>query len=232
MEAITSHGSTGVLWTGDEIGQLTPYFSNREASMLRHLLIVPLSDSAGPQALLVVSESPLLNDNPHVLRIILAAVAESAAGIMRSQRMDRVSVMRHSMAFKRDELDVVTARVEERDPAAVTGILLDLSDVVTHVRTANEHVDTFRVWQDILRTVAALYATTAIVTDAGSNRALVLAHADMGSDVELAVHHVAATLADYFPEIGGVSAPRYQTLRYPQDTDSVSHLASKLVRNQ
>ena len=230
MEAVTTEGSAGVLWSGESLSQLAPYFSHREASMIDRLLIVPLSDPNGPQALLVVTESPLLSENPQVLRIILAAVAETAASTMATQRMARVAVMRHSMAFKRDELDVVTGRVAERGPDRVAGMILDLSEVVTHVRTANSHVDTFRVWQDILRTVAALYATSAIVTDAGSNRALVLIHGEVGADAELAVHHIAATLADYFPEIGGVITPRYHYQSYPEDAESVGRLATGLLQ--
>jgi hypothetical protein len=200
--------------------------------MLEHILIVPFGEPDGTQALLIVSQAPLLASNSEVLRIILAAVAESAAESMKKQRMERVAVMRHSMAFKRDELEVVAGRVEQRDPPNVLGLLVDLTDVVSHVRTANAHVDSFRVWQDILRTVAALFAASAIVADAGSNRALVLVHGNVGPDIELVIHHISATLADYFPEIGGVSAPRHSVLSYPDDTDSVSSLVSALVQKK
>ncbi len=229
MEALTREGSTGVLWEGDALTQLAPYFSHREASMLERLLIVPLGDTQTTQALLVISEAPMLRDNPEVLRIVLAAVSESAARAIREQRVERVQVMRHAVVFKQDEIGTVSTRIEERSPDKVLGIRIDLSDIVAHVTTANAHLDSFRIWQDVLRTIAALFASTAVVTDAGANRVIILVHEHVEDDVQLLVHHVAATLWEYFPELDGVTTPRYLSVRFPDDVSSVSELAGDLL---
>ncbi|MFW5689820.1 MAG: iron-containing alcohol dehydrogenase, partial [Spirochaetota bacterium] len=89
--------------------------------------------------------------------------------------------------------------------------------------------DAFRVWQDVLRAVAAVFASTASVCDVDEHRALVLMHAASDDDTELLVHHVAATLASLFPEVSSVPVLRTVARAFPDDGDDLNAIVASLL---
>jgi hypothetical protein len=100
--------------------------------------------------------------------------------------------------------------------------------VVSQIATANPYNDSFRVWQDVLRAVATLFASTASVCDAGSGRALALIHASIPDDFDLVTQQIAATLWDLFPELGGTTPPRY-TVEQPGSVEETAEVAFALL---
>lgn len=220
---------TGILWSGETSREFAPYFSRREASLLEHLLVFPFVKQGVLEAVLLVTDTPYFDGYVEHLRIILAAVGEPATDAMQARRLARANTMRQSIAFKPSEIDVVTERTTARAHDGLGIVVVQLADVVSQVATSNDYLDAFRVWQDVLRAVAALFASSATVVDADEHRALLLLHGRTDDDLELIVHHVAATLAALMPEVSAAPVLRYDSRRYPEDGSDLGALVHALL---
>ncbi len=228
IATLGERGPAGVVWEGIEIKRFAPYFSHREATMLEQLLILPFTSGEQTHAVILIAESPYLTGRQEILRIVLAAVAQAAATLVSEQRHERARVLGHAVTFKRDEIGVVVDRVTSRTGEAPTILLIELSDVVSQITTANQHSDSFRVWQDVLRAMATLFASTASVCDAGSNRVLALIHSSTSDDFSLMAQQIAATLWSFFPELGGTTPPRIE-VEQPAKAEQTAEAAFALL---
>ncbi|MFW5784249.1 MAG: GAF domain-containing protein [Spirochaetota bacterium] len=229
LDSVLAESEAGLVWYGDHCHAFAPYFSRREASVLEHLLVFPLVSGGRLVAVLLITDTPYFESHVEHLRIVLAAVGEPAARIVRSSRTSRVDIMRRTIVFKPAEASVVAGRIAGRTPERVRVLLLRLSDVVSQIAASNDHLDSFRVWQDVLRAVAAVFASTASVCDVVEHRALVLMHAASDDDTELLVHHVAATLASLFPEVSSVPVLRTVARAFPDDGDDLNAIVASLL---
>ncbi len=227
-DALGNH-EAGVLWTGESCGEFAPYLSQREASMLEHLLFFPFTFRDDLQAVLVVTESPYFDGRSEYLRIILAAVAEPAAAAMNRHRDLFAQTVRQAIVFKSTDVDALARRMAARVPGGVRVVLLELSDVISQIATSNDLLDPFRVRQDVLRRIASLFASTASVCDADGQRALLLLHGTAEEDPDLLVQHVAADLARFMPELAGVPVLRFTTAHCPDDSSDLSALIDSLL---
>lgn len=228
LEQVVASSGAGLVWLGEESREFAPYFSRREASMLEHLLVFPLASDEGLQAVLLVTDTPYFDGAIEYLRVILAAVGEPAAREIRHCREDRLRTMRQAIVFKPSEIAIVAGRIAGRTSGDVRLLSVDLSDIVSQIATSNEYLDSFRVWQDVLRAIAALFASTASVCDTDGHRALLLVHGRTDSDLTLLLHHVGASLLCVFPEIAAVPVLRHVERRFPEDDDDLPRLASSL----
>mgnify|MGYP006288258999 FL=1 len=181
------------------------------------------------EAVLLVTDTPYFDGYVEHLRIILAAVGEPATDVMQSRRLAKARTIRQTIVFKPSEIDVVVDRIAARAELGLGVIVVQLADVVSQVATSNEFIDPFRVWQDVLRVTAALFATSATVCDADDHRALLLLHGRADDDVELIVQHVAATLAGLMPEMTAAPVLRYDSRRYPEDGSDLGALVHALL---
>jgi hypothetical protein len=229
IAAIKARGPSGIIWGKDEVRSFAPYFSRREASQLEKLLLFPLVSGGVVQAVLLLLETPYLDHQSEFLRLILAAVGEPAAQVVQKQRLRYSDVIRHAVVFKAIELPIVTERLTERAPRGVHLILLRLADIVSQVATANEHLDPYRVWQDILRIVASLFATSGTVCDLDRNQLLICLPGALEDDLELIVYHIGATIAELLPEVTDVPVLRFESREYPADGTDLLQLARSLM---
>lgn len=225
IEAIGERAPSGVVWQGDSLKEFAPYFSQREASMLKRLLLFPLAVGESVHALLVIAESPYLEDHEEYLRIILAAVGEPAALRLEAQRLNYAETMRRAVVFRADELAILAERIQLRAPSHVTLVSLQLADVVSQVVGANEYLEPFYVWQDVLRLLASLFASTGSVCDIDGHRVLVFVHGPTDEDLELTVHQVSATIARFLPEVSDIPVLRFAAKRFPDEGDDLTELA-------
>ena len=226
---LAESSESGVLWRGDEMESLSPYFSRREASMLSQILVFPLADSDGVQAVLLITECPYFDQHEDYLRIILAAVAEPAAARIAAQRVRYSRIMRHTVVFRPDEIPVIADRIRDRSPRGITLLSIDLSRHVATISAANAYLDPFRVWQDLLRVVASLFSTTGSVCDAGQHRALIFIHGSTEEDLDLMVTQIGASLSDILPELDPMPAPAHVARHYPDDGDDILGLIRSLT---
>ena len=229
LNAAIDQSETGLVWIGDNSRDFAPYFSRREATMLDNLLVFPFVFDGDLQSVLIITDTPYFDDHTEYLRIILAAVGEPAARVIQEKRLAFSRLMRQSIVFKRSEIGIVAERVAEKASNGITAVLLQLADIVSQVATANEYLDPYRVWQDVLRITTALFASTASVCDADEHRALLLLHGAVGDDRELVIHHVAATIADFLPELSTIPVLRFSSARYPDDGNDIGALIDALL---
>jgi hypothetical protein len=229
VDAIQARGLSGIIWKDDEVRSFAPYFSRREASRLDKILLFPFVSAGTVQALLILLETPYLDQQSEFLRLILAAVGEPAALAIQKQRYRYLEVIRHAVVFKGSEWPLVAERLTERAPRGIHLLLLRLADVVSQVATANEHLDPYRVWQDVLRIVASLFASTGTVCDFDQNQLLICLHGAIEDDLELIVYHIGATIADLLPEVIDVPVLRFDSREYPSDGADLLQLAHSLM---
>lgn len=229
VSAIVTRGPSGVIWEETDASNLRPYFSRREASQLERVLLFAFVTDDEAQAVLMISETPYFEHQTEFLRLILAAVGEPAARVIQKQRLRYSDIIRHAVVFKIDELPVVTEKLADRAPRGVSLITLQFSDVVSQVAAANSHIDTYRVWQDILRIVAALFASSATVCDLDRNQLMICLHGSIEDDLTLIVHHIGVTIAELLPEVVDVPVLRFQSREYPNDGPDLLQLARALM---
>jgi len=229
VATIVGRGPSGVIWEGDDVANLRPYFSRRESSQLEKVLLFAFVTEGDPQAVLMISDTPYFSRQIEFLRLILAAVGEPAARVIRKQRLRYMDIIRHAVIFKADELPVVTGKLTERAPRSVHLIAMQLSDIVSQVASSNTHIDPYRVWQDLLRIVASLFASSGTVCDLDRNHMLISLHGSLEDDLELIVHHIALTIAKLLPEIDGVPELRFTSREYPNDGADLLQLARSLI---
>ena len=197
--------------------------------MLENLMVFPFVYEGSVEAVLIITDTPYFDSHVEHLRIVLAAVGEPAAHAMHAHRTRRARIMGQSIVFKPAEINVVTERVASRAPEGVRVVLIQLADIVSQIATKDDHLDPFRVWQDVLRTISALFASTASVCDAEEHRVLLLIHGPSDEDIALIVHHVAASIADFLPEITAIPTLRYQMASYPQNGDDLDSMVTSLL---
>ncbi len=218
----------GVAWVGEPAQEFAPYFSRREAAMLDHLLVFPLVDDGEPRAVLIVTESSFFEEFSDSLSLILAAVSEPAAQTISRHRLTYEQIMRQAIAFKPAEIGIVADRVAARVSEARV-LSIDLADVVAQISTSAQHIDSFRVWEDVIRVLASLFASSGSVCDARDHRAIVVLHAGHEEDSALIVHHCAASLRHYLPELKAVPVLRYSETSYPADGASLPDLIGSML---
>lgn len=229
LDRVVSESETGLVWMGEPAKVFGPYFSRREATMLDRLLIFPFLADERTQAVLMVTESSFFEEYSEHLSVILAAVADPAARTIVTQRAARETIMRQSIVFKPAEIAAVGDRIAQRASGQIRLIRLDLTDVVSQIASTNEYLDAYRVWQDVLRILAALFATSASVCDAGGHRALLLLHSPHEHDTDLIIHHASASLRHYLPELVASPVLRYEQAIYPDDGEDLPELISRIL---
>jgi hypothetical protein len=229
VETVVSRGASGVMWNGDDVQHLKPYFSRREASQLERVLLFALVVDGKAQAVLLISDTAYFEHHTDFLRLILAAIGEPAARVVQTQRLRYSDIIRHSVVFKIDELPVVMEKLRERAPRAVGLVHLQLTDIVAQIVTANRHIDPYRVWQDLVRIVASLFASTATVCDLDRSQMLICLHGALEDDLDLIVYHIAVTISRLLPEVAGVPVLRFNSREYPSDGGDLLQLARSLM---
>jgi hypothetical protein len=183
----------------------------------------------GVQAVLLVTSTPFLEEHKEFLRLILAAVGEPAAQEVQRERLRYSDVIRHSVVFRIDELPIVVERMVERVSGGVQLLTLSLADVVAQIATSNSHLDAYRVWQDLLRIVASLFAKTGTIVDLDRNQLLLCLHGTAENDLELIVHHIGVTITELLPEVTDVPVLRFDSRAYPEDGSDLLQLARSLI---
>ena len=228
MNRIGKDAAGGLYLRGDPLGELAGYFSRREAISLEQLFVFPFTDASGIRAVLLVADSDYFGTDEHGLQLVLAALGESAARVIGRQRQRYAESMRYSVVFRSDEIDLVARRTAEQK-GTVTLVVIELSDIVSQVATANSYIDPFRVWQDVLRAFAALFASTARLCDAGSHRALLCLHEHADGDLDLVAHQVAHTLLHLLPELAATPVLPYGARHYPADGSDIAALVRSML---
>lgn len=229
VNTIVKRGPSGVIWEGQDVENLRPYFSRREAGQLNKVLLFAFVTDGSAQAVLMISDTAYFSERTEFLRLILAAVGEPAARVVRWQRLRYSDVIRHAVVFKMDELPIVTEKLAEHAPRGVHLIALHLSDIVSQVATSNDHIDAYRVWQDILRIIASLFASSATVCDLDKNQVLIGLHGSLEDDLDLIVYHIGVTIAELLPEVTDTPVLRYASKDYPNDGADLLQLARSLM---
>jgi hypothetical protein len=220
---------SGIVLRGNDLEPFSPYFSRRESSMLEQLLLFPLCDEEGVQALLLIAECPYFREHEDYLRIILAAVGEPAATRIAEQRVRYSRIMRHTVVFRPDEVPVIAERIRDRSPRGIALVVIDFGSFVDAVAASNSYLDPFRIWQDILRVVASLFSTTGSVCDASAQRALLFVHGATEEDLELAVTQAATSIAAVLPEVSDAGTPSFVARHYPDDGDDILELIRAML---
>lgn len=229
LQAIVGDGQAGLVWSGSPAREFAPYFSRREGAMLDNLLLFPFVNGEGLEAMLVVTDTPYFDGHTEHLRIILAAVGEPTARTIRDRRLAIAQTMRQSIVFKPAEIGVISERIAARAANGLAIGVVQLADLVSQIATSNDFLDPFRVWQDVLRATAALFATTATVCDAGDHRALLLMHGRIDEDTDLVMQHVSASLASILPEITAIPVLRYTLRRHPDDGSDLEAIINTVL---
>lgn len=229
IDTVQARGGGGIVWKGEELHGFAPYFSRREASQLEQLLLFPFVSGETVQAVLLLLETPYFEDGAEYLRLILAAVGEPAAQIVQKQRLRYSEIMRHAVVFKSTELEIVAERLADRAPRGVHLVHLSLADIVSQVVSENAYLDSYRVWQDLLRIVASLFASTGSVCELNQHQLLLLLHGSLEDSLGLIVYHIGVTIAELLPELSDVPVVRFESRNYPADGSDLLELAHSLM---
>ncbi len=231
-QELLSRSPAGYVWQGDDLTRVAPYFSRRETTAIRQILVFPIGTAEATDAMLIVAASPYLESGQEFLRVILAAIAEPSARAIANNRSRVTRRLANAVVFKIEDLDTVAERITGRIDEPIIVATLEIGDAISQIATTSAHIDRYRIRRDILQIIASLFATTATTIDAGNQKTLLLLHGDQVDDIELIAHHVSASLHHMMPELPAPPALRVAHDSYPCKEHSLASLARQMLQAQ
>lgn len=202
LESILAGGDVVVL-AKEEMGELLPYLSNRERAALKAAGVFPFRHGRQTLAVLLILDSPYLDLDPAILRILLAALADMSGRMLFSNRDIPISRARRSVLFNRREIaDTIERLAETGDETTVTTVLkVDVSEVRQKILEANGYLDPYRVTQDIVTIISAFLAGDGFAGLEDSETVLVVLPGESATDRALMIHQLRHALVTLFREL-------------------------------
>ncbi len=202
IEALLN-GSDVVVLTHEEMGPLLGYLSHRERSSLKTAGIFPFRHGRQTLALLLILDSPYLDLDPAILRILLAALADMSGRMLFSNRDIPISRARRSVLFNRREIgDTIERLAETGDESSVATVLkVDVSQVRAQILGANAYLEPYRVTQDIVTIIAAFLAGDGFAGLENSDTVLIVLPGEAQIDRALMIHQLRHSLVTLFREL-------------------------------
>jgi len=187
--------------TGDERHFLKNHLSSREYREALRIAVFPFEMNTQLLALLLIFDSPFLDLDEDVLRVLLSALNDAASRILfqgREKTMRKAApVVLYPHAQLEQAISVVADRARNR-ATIPTAIVLSLGGLESGIIAHHPHLDPFRLRQDIDRTIAALMADQAQAIPLESDKLALLLSDDKGLDIELMVHQLQVTVGSLF----------------------------------
>lgn len=215
---IEPHRTAGTVFlTGDERKPFRKALSSREYREALRIALFPFVLNKQLLAVLVIFDSPFLDLDDDILRVLLAALSDAAASMLFQGRQKALTTVQDAIVYPErqanEAIATVTARAEERSTEPIA-LRIDLASVVAAVSANHPHLEVDRLRHDLFLTTAALVADESIVVPVDGDSLLLLMANRAGVDDELLVHQLGITLNIMF----GISVdpPSHETLDFEQ----------------
>mgnify|MGYP006272994453 CR=1 FL=1 len=204
LQAIfADRGEDVLVLTETELDALAPYLSHRERDAMERAGIFPFRHGRQTLAVLIILDSPYLDLDPSILRILLAAMADTAGKILFSNRDIPIARARRSVLFNRDEI----ARTIESMAGTVAGAAvatvfrLDVGPARNQILATNPLLDEYRTTQDIVTVMAAFLAGEGFAGLESSDTVVVVLPGETQTDRDLLIHQLRHSLVSLFREL-------------------------------
>lgn len=187
--------NTGRMYiTGEERRFLKPHLSNREFRNALRIAAFPFEMNNRLLALLLIFDSPFLDLDDDVLRVLLTALNDAASTILFAERGKMIQKSEPVVLYPFDQLPLVVRSTDERS----TILELDLNAAEESVLSHHPHLDPFRLHQDLLRTVASLVKNHALTVQGEKGSMILVFRKTLHLDAELLIHQLGITLHELF----------------------------------
>ena len=200
---------------GDELDRWRPYFSFREASMLRSIGLVAFCDGTTLLALMVILDCPYLSIDPVTIRLIVSAVHEQACTLLTLNHQLRVRARFEQICPNHAALQQhITNELQQKGVPSLTAASIDVAPIVAAIRGQSPGVDDYRLRQDVLRIVGSMLEESAVAGLLDSGRICLVLHPDVPAGAELIIHQLQLELQELMADLTPSVAlePRFTTI--------------------
>ncbi|MBN1836777.1 MAG: hypothetical protein JW820_13060, partial [Spirochaetales bacterium] len=195
-----------------DLAQLRAFFSFREFSALRQVLLVPFVHAGKWIGILLVTRrSDRAPGDPQ----FYGDISERGAELLYEARERHLETLaqdeRHLDAVRQEllarpgalpELVTRAAQTALEAQRAVLAVRLDMRGVAAALLRATPALDPFRLQEDVGAVVLALASSVGTAVRLGADHLLVLIHGMGTPDPELFLRHLESVLRHYFPTLG------------------------------
>ncbi len=204
--------------SSDERESLQSVVSSGDYRRSPRIALFPFTHLKSVLAILVVFDSPMLELDRTVLDVLLAALTDRIGRMLFDGREKPLARRARASVFDPGLISDAIARSQQKAEERGSEIIcieVGLSPILQAVVSAHPHLDTNRLTEDILTTVALLTSKEWITVQQPGVRVILIGVQDNATDPELLVHLLSTTLRQLF---SAGSAVRLQySLRNPQD---------------
>lgn len=211
-----------------EINLMKDFFSFREYSVTKSVLIAPLKAENKIIALLFVNEGNILDFTNKVKREMLEELSVKAGPLLHSKREKIVTKFE---SFQRDVNDislVIKQFSQESENKSFLVISYSVKDFLEHLTSKDPSVIAFRIMQDIRNLTTTMLSGKGIVSSHGSDKLIFLINGERKEEAELLIHQIGLSLGYFFKtETKEINFP-YTILSYPHECSSLEEIIQKL----
>lgn len=203
---IDKEGSVGV---NAEVKQrLRPFLSLADFRATTRPVLIPVQYANRTLALIVVLESPLVQQDAAVLDILAAALSEPAGKMLHAGRARSGGMVQAPAVFAREQAAQMLGRLrDDIGDAAITTMALDVAPLVDAVRADYPDGSDERIEREILETLARVVGRRMSVFATGERSAWLIGQLPKHSDAELIARLLARTLGMLFGVRNPVALP-------------------------
>jgi hypothetical protein len=180
---------------------LEPYLSQREYDAFNTLALVPFRSDGRLLGLLLVAESPYLEESTDVLDVAFSAVSRLVSAILVDNRETRLQAAGRQTVLEESELQAVAGELQEPEQGRVAIVSFPIDELVRRVGGDSPEVDLFRIRQDLLRVIGIMTAEVATIGTGPSGQIILLFGDDALVDPQLVLHQAGAKLTELFDEL-------------------------------
>ncbi|WP_455383501.1 hypothetical protein [Salinispira pacifica] len=223
-----------LLFEGDEMRPLEPYFSVREFSALKRLVFCSFFYEARLLAILVIADTPFFGLDPTILQVMYSAFEEGISSLLFRSREERIARIQLPLLFAFDQLSPMAHEALNqagKGDASILFMEVDPEPAVVRILERTRETDRYRVRQDVLRILNTLLAGLGKVFTLPRHRLLLMRtelDGDTGQlDVDLLSHQLNERLKRFFSELtDGDDAVTCRVVEYPTDSADLEELTA------
>jgi hypothetical protein len=211
-----------------EIEIMSDYFSFREFSVTKSLLMAPLFFQNQLVAIVFITEGEILNQSFQEKEKLFSSLSEKAGPLLFGKRESILNKMEEFDQDEKTSQKIIETYIEKHKNSSFILLSIKLNNLIDIILNTKENSIGYRIKQDILRLIKTLISQKGKVIDNGKNSVLLLLSDSRIEEAELFVHQIGLSL-NYFYKINNDKfKPEYTIKKFPNDGNTAEELLQLL----
>lgn len=211
-----------------EIDLLKDFFSFREYSVTKSVLIAPIKSEELIIGLLFISEGAFLLRDYNLKKEILNQLSESAGLLLESRRQNIVSKLENLPDGRDDIKDILYRNITKDRDKPFLLLTVSVDELISLIHSRDKGAIDFRIMQDIHRLVKTLIGDRGEVAAKDSKSFFVCLDSSRNEEAELFIHQIGLSLGYFFKVDSSSFKPLWDLVAYPADGATAEDLLKHL----